>query len=357
MIYRRFAPVLLVFVLVSLALTPLIDSDTLIWTENFQSVSTQWKTSNNAEELFLIENGEYVLWRKSVTGPSVVLPESGDLYGESKASLEISIDADYGGSGGLVFLAKQDGNYALVAEISGDRKYRVRKLEKGGFTELTGLTKNSGWVKDKIVKEKGQTNTVEISYAPGAIILSINQKQVWVGNEFVKHQGKCGVYVGPESRVRMDNLRVFVSEEEADRIKNDRNNNDPARSALTDIIITLRNTINAQNHEIDSLEKLSGKLQAESDKLDRSPKNVRKLSADLRAAKKEIAALEYKLKKSEKEVKALKSFKDNIKSSKEGDIVISLTNALADEKEKRMAVEKENRELKAKLAALEAEEK
>ncbi len=353
MIYRIL--LILVLLLVSTGLFLLDNPEKLIWSEDFNQSSAQWRTSNNADELFLFEQGQYVLWRKNTSSPSVILPEEGDLFGECRVSIEVSLDATLGGSAGLSFLAKQDGSMAYVAEISSDKQFRVRKLEGGSFTELSGKAKSSGWVKEKSIKDAGESNTLELSYKPGALVLSINQKQVWVGNEMVQHKGKCGVYVGPESRARVDDLTVYVSEAEAERIKNDRNNNDPARSALTDIIIQLRTTINAQNREIDSLVEVSGKLKAESDRLDRSPKNVKKLSAEVYSLKKELAASEAKLKKAEKELLSLRKFKDNIRTSQGGDIVISLTTALAKEKDKNASLAQENKELKAKLADLEAE--
>ncbi|TNE80810.1 MAG: hypothetical protein EP332_06205 [Bacteroidetes bacterium] len=354
MIYRLLLiPALLI---VSLGLILADDPEKLIWSESFDQSSAQWRTSNNADELFLFEQGQYVLWRKNTTSPSVILPEQGDLFGDCRASITVSLDAILGGSAGMSFLAKQDGSLAYIAEISSDKQFRVRKLDGGSFTELSGKPKSSGWVKEKSIKDAGEPNTLELSYKPGALVLSINQKQVWVGNEMVQHKGKCGVYIGPESRARLDDLKVFVSDTEAERIKNDRNNNDPARSALTDIIIQLRKTINAQNREIDSLQDVSGKLKAESDRLDRSPKNVKKLSAEVYSLKKELASSQAKLKKAEKELLSLRKFKDNIRKNQSGDIVISLTTALAEEKDKNAELAKENKELKAKLAAMEAEQ-
>ncbi len=334
----------------------LVNPDQLIWAENFDTTSANWRTSNSIDELYLIQNGEYVLYRKSSSGPSILLPEEGDLYGECRSEMRFRFDPlQSGSSAGLVFMAKPNGSQAYVLEINDRREYRVRKIEDGVFKELSGTPKNAGWIKEKSVAKSGDLNLVSASYESGILKLTINGKDVWIGDAYQQEKGKVGIYIGPASKARIDDIRVYVSEEEAQRIRKDREDKDPIRSELTEIIITLRNTINAQNREIDSLTKLSSKLQAEQDKFDNNPRNVRKLSAKIRELEKEVNVWKWKHGQLEKENKKLEKFQENIRKNTGGDIVIKLTNALNDEQEKNRELEKENKELQARLKALELE--
>lgn len=353
MFYRiTLALTILLFLGLRVAETP----DQLIWTENFESASAKWRTSNSPEDLYLIQGGKYVLHRKSSSGPSIILPEEGDLYGESHVEMDVILDPNEPGSSmGMMFLARPNGTSAYMIEINDKREYRVRKIEESVFRELSGTPKGGGWVKEKQIAKAGTKNRLAATYESGVLKFEVNGRDVWVGEVFHPEKGKVGIYVGPASKGYVEEIRVYVSDEEAGRIKKDREDKDPIRAELTDIIISLRNTINAQNKEIDSLTKLSAKLEAEVSKYETNPRNIRKLQAENKKLEKEKASLNWQLTKANKEIDKLKKFQDNIQKKQGGDIVIKLTNALTDEQEKTKNLEKDNTQLKAQIAALEIE--
>jgi hypothetical protein len=260
-----------------------------------------------------------------------------------------------GSSLGLMFMARPNGKAAYVLELNDKREYRVRHIEESIFKELSGTAKNAGWVSDKAVHKAGEVNRITATYGSGVVKFEINGKDVWVGDAYQSEKGKIGIYVGPGSKGQVDEIRVYVSQEEADRIKKDREDQDPMRAELTEIIISLRTTINAQNKEIDSLVKLSGQLQAEISKVDKDPRNAKKLAARITELEKENQAREAKIKLLTKELDTLKKFQENIKKREGGDIVIKLTTSLGEEQNKNKELEKDNKELKTRLAALELE--
>ncbi|HCS20421.1 MAG TPA: hypothetical protein DIW47_07650 [Bacteroidetes bacterium] len=353
MIYRLSLALVL---LLSLGLSSTETPDQLIWTERFESATTTWRTSNSLDELYLIQGGHYVLFRKNESGPSIILPENGDLYGECHVEMEMMLDPLVPGSSlGLMFMARPNGSAAYILEINDSREYRIRQIEESVFKELSGTTKNAGWIRDKVIHKPGEINRITATYGSGVIKFEINGKDVWVGDAYQPEKGKIGIYIGPGSKGQVDEIRVYVSQEEADRIKKDREDQDPLRAELTEIIISLRQTINAQNKEIDSLMKVSGQLQAEQSKFDNNPRNVKKLTAQIAGLEKEKRALEAKVRQLTKEVTVLKKFQDNIKTRQGGDIVIKLTNALGEEQDKNKELEKEKKELTSRLAALELE--
>ncbi|MDX5320949.1 MAG: hypothetical protein LPK49_07805, partial [Bacteroidota bacterium] len=305
--------------LLLMGLRPAESPDQLIWTEPFDDASPKWRTSNSPDELYLIQGGHYVLHRKASTGPSIILPEEGDLYGESRVEMELTLDANVAGSSlGMMFLAKPNGKSAYMIEINDQREYRIRQIESSIFKEMSGTAKSSGWVKEKAIAKAGTKNRLAATYESGVLKFEINGKDLWVGDVFQPEKGKVGIYVGPGSKGFVDAIRVYVSEEEASRIRKDREDKDPVRAELTDIIISLRNTINAQNKEIDSLTKMSSKLQAELSKIDNSPRNVKKLSAEVAQLTKENKSLEWQLKKEKKEVDRLTKFQNTIRAKQGG---------------------------------------
>jgi cell division protein FtsB len=351
MISRSLFPV---FILAVFSLGAFVEKDRLIWTENFESASANWRQSNNADETFLIQNGRYLLWRKDSRSPSLILPEDGDLYAESLIELSVYLEkSGRGSSAGLVALAQQDGSGAYVLEINSSQEFRVRKIANSLFVELSGSPKNHGWTGEKGIRRQGMENRLGCMVEDGNIRFFINGKEVYATEEPLLKKGKCGVMIGPASKAEMDDLQVFVSEEEARRIKEDRNADDPARSALTEVIITLRNTINSQNRELDSLRKLSSRLNAEIIKYDQSPKNVKKLEGEIASLKKGNTSLQAKIKKLEKENAELQLFRQSVQRAQGGDMIIKLSMALADEKEKNTSLKKELDELKMKLSQTE----
>lgn len=354
MIYRWTLAFLVLFTLgLSIVTT---DPDQLIWSETFESSGTKWKTSNSVDELYLIQNGRYILHRKNQGGPAIILPEDGDLYEESHVEMKLSLDElEPGSSMGLVVMARTDGTSAYILEINDNREYRVRKIEESVFKELSGTVKGSGWEKEKAIGKAGETNLLSATCQEGVLKFKINGKDLWISDEFQMEPGKVGIYVGPGSKGWVDEIKVFVDAEEAKRIRKERDEKDPARSELTNIIVSLRKTINAQNKEIDSLKKVSSKLEAEQIKLEKDPRNLKKLNARITALEQENKALTTKIATLTAENTKLKKFKEAIEKGKGGDIVIQLSDALEAERDKSGALERENKDLKTRIAALELE--
>lgn len=332
------------------------EPDQLVWHETFDNSSLRWRTSNSADEVFFVQGGEYHLHRKTLSGPGLILPEDGDSYSESIMEMDVTLDPKTSGSAaGLVFLAAQDGSLAFVFEINDKKEYRIRKIEGGIFKGLSGKVRNDYWEGEKQIAKLGEMNVLKAMYLNNQLSFYINNKKVWEGEHYVPSRGKVGVLIGPGAKATIDEIKVYVSELEAESIKKERDKKDPLLAELTAVIATLRNTINAQNKELDSLRKANDKLEKEIAKYDNNPRNSKKLGERIAQLEKENKSLQNQVKALTKQVDDLKKFQENVKKREGGDLIIKLSAALSEEQNRNAELESENRTLNKRIQELEKE--
>lgn len=319
----------------------------VVWKESFDVSTPKWKQSYNQDELFLIQAGEYAVWRKSSVSPSFIFPEDFPELAQVKLEIEIVLAANVkNNSAGFVLMSSASGESLLLIEINDNQEFRIRRLYNHVFTELSGDKKNAGWVKFKGLKKGGNVNFISGNFASRELTLFINEQEALKVENLDLKPGKIGLYIGSSSKATFDQLIAYTSSKEVERLKSEQAKNDAGINALTDVIKSLRNTIKMQNEELDSLNKLIDKYQKVQTDQDQNPNSLKNIKQELNNKRKEISELEKKLELLEKENQSLQKFKKNIEASKGGDLVVKLSSNLAAEQLK-------NEQLQQRIKALE----
>ena len=147
-------------------LTVIEKFDKLLLNENFDSSNTNWSTVSNAENLLIVQEGEYIMHRKSTLSPYAVMGNFNNDLSVFKLITSLKLDRTSApeGSIGLIFMAQPDGKGGFIFEIN-KNSYRLRQINRGSYKYLSGTAKTSGWVESNFVKTLNLPNLVEVRKA------------------------------------------------------------------------------------------------------------------------------------------------------------------------------------------------
>lgn len=323
----------------------------LVWADDFDGQKADlWRQTTNADELFIIQNGEYNLVKKSTTNYGLIFPNEKVAFSSHKAEFRIKIDDESSkdASAGVVVMAQEDGKGAFLIEINGKRQYRISKYNGTTFRPI-----NDGWQKNKAIEGRGEYNTIAISMEDRKYDLLINGKLITSFSEVSYKSGKIGLFVAANSSAKVDYVRVYVTNEEKDRILKDIQREKDAKDdpVLTAVITKLREQMVQLEIERDSLRVVVEELKKENNKSQGTP-SMQKLRAENRDLKDEIARLKKENAQLGKENAQLKDFKETIENGESGDIIITLTKALETERERVAILAAENEKLNEEIKRL-----
>jgi len=323
--FHKFLVILLLFPSVSISQRVNERFELMLFSENFDAPSDKWTTTADNENLFVVQDGEYILQRKNAQKPFVIFAEIGQEITNCRMS----------------------GGFLL--EINKKREYRIRQITSGTYLPLTGNSKNEGWTKSTAINEPGQSNIVEIRTSNGTYDLYINEAYQTSFYEPAYKSGKIALIIGPDTRTRFDFLYVFgkggsgdsSSKAESPREPDTANGSEVIR--LAESIIQLRTQINELKRDNDELKRNISAL--------RSSENEKK--AELKSVEEEIKLMQDQISSKDAEIAKLTAERDELAKFKEmaggnesGDVVITLSKALKAEKEKNIKLEEELRNLR-----------
>lgn len=304
----------------------------LIYSENFDSSKTIWPILSNNENLFLVQDGEYVLYRKTTISPFAVVSEQGFDLESFKIITSLKLDRGLTpeSSIGLTFMIQPENAGAWFLEFNMNKEFRVRKLSGTEFTNYTGSTKSSGWVKNNSINEATIPTLIDIRFAKGNFDLYFNHKFVlsFSDNEF--QSGNIGYTISAGTRGRVDFLYVFTNglpdENQA--------NNAASESELTTLIesiISLKTQVNELTERNDLLTKTIDAMKSES----RSDENEKQqMKAELDNHQAEVNSWQKKYDSVLMVNATLEKYREIITGHENSDLIISLSKSLKTEMEK-----------------------
>lgn len=328
------------------------DFTKLLHEEDFNaSSSNEWEQSFNTDNIFLVQNGNYELFRKNKTSGYFVFPKTERLFEsvEIKASLSfVKNKKNKKQSGGIIIMTQANLTGGLVVELSPKLGYRVQRIGSGGSSSIT--SGKDGWVKHKDVS-KSESNEIKIKTYLKVFDLYINDVYVMTFSDIEYFKGGMGLFVGPNSKIRMDKYSVY-GEEEIDLANTVIKTKKQEDLSLTQIIVKLRKTLNEKDKEIEELETKLSVTQKPiyvDTATRRANKELRKENSALKSAN---ANLESSLNGQTKEIESLRKFKQEIEKTGEGDIVINLTNIVGRQNSEIEKLETENAYYKKEIQSL-----
>lgn len=301
--------------------------------ESFDSVAKGWPFLSNSENLLLIQEGEYIIQRKSKLSPFAVMGECEQELSTYRliTSLKLVRSANPDGSVGLIFMAQPAGKGGFVFEINQFKQFRLRQITVTGYTYLSGNAKEGGWVKSSVLKDINMANLVELRTINKKYDLYLNNTLILTFSEPTYKSGGIGFIIGPGTLGKVDFVYLFSNEKTEGLAREDLNESTSEGDvvALAESIIELKTKLNrleAQNEELT--------LRVESFK--GSEKDQAKEKAVYEAR---ISMMEKQLTAKQKSIDSillinqeLAKYKDIVKANSGEDLVITLSKKLKTEK-------------------------
>ncbi len=320
----------------------------LTFSENFDTVTSRWTTLANADNLFIIQDGEYILSRRTTVSPFAILVDYENNFSGYRlvASLKLERAGD-DGLIGVIFMAQPGGGGGLIFEINTEESYRVRQISGGTYKMLTGTGKSAGWVGSRHINPNGAYNLLDVRTAGGVYDLYINGRLVHSFSEPAYTSGNFGLVIGPGSKGRTDFMYLFTRGKGAVSVPdNEVKEAEPGLIELTESIIRLQTQIN--------------KLKEENQDLRRTIEAMESYDTDVQARQRDcdarIAELQAKIDNSaftfDSLVTAnekLHKYKEMVTGNENADLIITLSQQLKAERKKTEALQEDNKKLREKL--------
>lgn len=323
--------------------------DKLVFSEDFSSKQILFPQKYNANELFMLENNTYLVKRISTEDYSISYARTeGSLSSVSfKATIALSKAKD--NAGGIVIHGQRETNGAIIVEINSKKQFRVRKLFNGQ-EKVKSRSKKDGWIKFKGLNKKGY-NTLEIRTDAGTYDIYINGALAYSIFDIQFNDGLVGLFVKGGSELRAKKIELYkkgsalITDTGGDSDTADAQSPD---ESFQEVILLFKTKIDQQQAEIDRLQyevdKCRSMLNYDTTLVTRS----QSLEVENERLTELLDSTSKALKVATKRLEYLESFREDVESGSNGDLVLNLTTILAD-------IKKENKKYKDENAAIKKE--
>lgn len=311
--------------------------DKLYISENFDSSNSYWSTLSNADNLLIVQEGEYIMHRKATFSPYAVMANFNIDLGAYRLVTSIKLDktSAVDGSIGVIFMAQGDGKGGFIFEINKEQKYRLRQINGNTYRYLTGLPKELGWVKSDQIKGLNLPNLVEIRTAEKKYDLFVNNTLLISFEALEYKTGGIGFIIGPASKGKADFLYLFTNANAKiplDSASNELSNLSTPETdviALAESIITLKTQINKLLEENEMLKgTVAAMKMGEKEQATNNSSNEKKIKAMEGQLKNASFSFDSLMKVNND----LMKYKEMVKGNDNGDLVINLSKNLKNEK-------------------------
>jgi len=339
--------------------------DKMTLSENFDSSTSMWTMVANLDNLFIVQDGEYILNRKTQVSPFAVVAGFNNESAVFRlvSSLKLEKTATEDGSAGLLFMAQDDGKGGFIFEINKSKQYRVKQITGGSYKYVSGEPKNNGWVKSNALSELNLYNLVDIRIADKNYDVYVNNTFLMSFTEPAYKTGKLGIIIGPGSKARVDFFYVFSSSRVsipdpgvtagADKTSGgEAAVQSPDIIQLAESIILLKTQINKANEDNEVLRHT----------IDAYKMDSKDAEANLRTYEKNIKVLQDELKKQNLRMDSLvkvnaelMKYKELVAGNENSDLIITLSKTVKSEKEANEELRRINKELSDSLAVMKNE--
>jgi hypothetical protein len=202
-----FTTLLLSVSLITNGIAQQISSESYIKAEIHEDFSQEGKifpVINTTENQFIIDNGDYFLSRNNMDSQYIINCNNSSFSDFIlKTSIRIGPSNNKNASIGITLKAQIKGDGAIIFEINIKGEYRIKQLLDNTYKTLSGLRKNEGWVKSKIINGVDEHNAIEIR-------TENNHYDVYINNDYLTtffnpdyRRGSCGIIISPETKARI----------------------------------------------------------------------------------------------------------------------------------------------------------
>lgn len=358
----------LIFVLISqAAFAQVIQEkfDRMVMSENFDTINSYWTTAANSENLFLVQEGEYIINRKSISSPFAIIAEYKNTLQNFRMVTSINLEkvTSENGSLGIIIMAQPGGDGGFLIEINTLKQYRVRQIAGSTYKYLTGDAKKGGWLSSKDVNIINSYNLIDVRVLNRNYDLYINNAFIMSFTEIAYKTGNFGFIVGPGSKGRVDFLYLFTIGDQQAVTSTTGNENKteavnssatPDMIELAESIIKLKTQINKLTDQNEDLRRTIEVMKSEESDKATLQKDFDKTIKQYQAqAAKNQAAYDSLLKVNQ----SLLRYKEMVAGNENSDLIISLSKSLKAEKELNEKLMKENKALTDSLNVVKQQKK
>lgn len=327
--------------------------DRLDLSENFDTASDRWTFLSNIENLFLVQEGEYILNRKATEKPFALIAnyDYNEQAFKIETSLKIEKSTDKNSSIGIIFMAQNDGNGGFIFEINADKEFRLRQIVSGSYKFMTGDAKNGGWTKSNSINGVNVYNQIDIRTSNRNYDIYINNNLLLSFTEIAYKTGRFGFIIGPATRAKIDYFYLFSAAQAGTVSKGEdgttSSSGSPDIIELAESIIKLKTQINKLQAENEDLKRnLENKKTA-----DKEDENERKLKdRTILDLQKKLAQKDASFDSLMKVNEGLLKYKNLVAGNENSDLIITLSKSVKAEKEKNQQLSDSLKTLKAELA-------
>lgn len=317
------------------------------YSENFDSSKTDWTIVANNDNLFIIQDGEYILNRKTNLSPfAIVYSKPLDLRGyKIVTSLKLDRTMATDGSIGLMFAAQENNAAGFLLEFNFNKEFRIRKFSANTYTYVTGNDKNAGWIKNNFINEATVPTLIELRALGNDYDLFFNNKFVQSFSDPEIAAGTCGFVIGPGTKGRVDFIYVFTDEkyivkEKPDAIEASDPKND--MTIMATAIMEQKTKINQLSEENDLLKRT---LDAMKNEKQQESEEKKLMLAKLASHDAEMLAAQKRYDSLLSVNKDLQKYKEMVAGNENSDLIISLSKALKLKSEENEQLKKQNKQL------------
>jgi len=315
--------------------------------DDFDADKQNWPLFTNADNLFVIQNGEYILNRKNKSTQYAALTEWENQLESFAVNVNLKLvkAEDDNCNIGIIIMAQAKGG-GFVIEMNRNRQYRVKQLIGASYQFISGNEINSGWVKSQDIKPVGQYNAIEVKcfnknydvYINGVYQISFSEKNYTYG--------RMGIIIGPNTNGLADYFYVYsikkTTKKDEPAVKgNDKNGDAPsALDPSTDMVSILSETVVRLKTQINKLTKENDELRRQIATSDAppTPSKSNKDTAKM-VSEKVVKILQDQVEASNAVNDSLKrviytyrKIEEALNGNENSDIIIALTNTMKNEK-------------------------
>lgn len=166
-----------------------------------------WKVSNNADNLYFLENGQYEMYRRNKQTVDMVFCKWENPLSNFEIRLNLNFNKGKNKNqyAGVVFKATK--STALVAEIHQEGKVRIRKISDGKVTYITATPNEQGWVKFKSMGIANNLFTIQCD--SNNYTLLVNGTAILTKQIDSFSVGRVGLVIGADTKIWADNFGVY----------------------------------------------------------------------------------------------------------------------------------------------------
>lgn len=319
--------------------------------EDFETDNDLWMTASNADNFFIIQNGEYVLHRRNTLTGYTIFPKWENQLSEYSISAGIKLlaSASEDASAGIIFMAQADNKGALIFEFNRQNQYRIKKLEGVSYKLLSGGQKNAGWVSSTFFLAPDLYNRIEIRTSDKNYDIYLNNNYLTSFTELAYKNGRAGIVLGPGTTALMDNFfvsipekKISVNQKDSPALKNIK----PESTDASEVITLTAGNYYFMINQLEELRKENAALKEQVSQLSSLSHYTDTLS-DTLVLRQTIFSLRMELQQQANENDSLrKAAKSSPETADKDEVINALTKAVKKERQLNEMLTKENKDLK-----------